>query len=507
MITELFGRYLSLLDKRTDFTPLPFSLEFRDFVALEQQAIASSKTQQYWSEKLNDSTFTKLPRWSSAPKKKKYNVREIGLQEVTLSPEIFAGLKQLAQTAEVPLKNVLLAAHLRVLNFLSGQQDVVTGVVANGRPEQNDGERVLGLFLNTLPFRLQLSGGSWIDLVRAVFAAEREMLPHRRYPLAEIQKSLGGKSLFETAFNFTHFHIYEQVMGLDNLQMLDGKFFDRTNFTFLAQFSVSPNSSEIALNLEYDLCELCAEQINRIGHYYYSVLSAMANAPQGCYELHSPISLEERHQLLLEWNETAVDYPQDKCLHQLFEEQVERTPDAVAVEFGNQQLTYYQLNCRANQLAHYLRSLGVGADVLVGICVERSLSMVIGLLGILKAGGAYVPLDPEYPIERLNFMVEDARVQALLTQNSLSERFPQYQGKLICLDTEAELVSQFSQDNFISGVEANHLGYVIYTSGSTGKPKGVAVSPAGTLQFDFLAYRKPESCLWSQNAAIFAAQL
>ncbi|KYC42747.1 hypothetical protein WA1_15530, partial [Scytonema hofmannii PCC 7110] len=482
MMSELLKRYLSLCHEGAEYVSSQFSIVFRDFVALEQQAIASLKTQQYWSEKLNDSTFTKLPRWSSAPKNT--NFREISVQEVTLSPEIFAGLKQLAQTAEVPLKNVLLAAHLRVLNFLSGQQDVVTGVVANGRPEQNDGERVLGLFLNTLPFRLQLSGGTWIDLVRAVFAAEREMLPHRRYPLAEIQKSLGGKSLFETAFNFTHFHVYEQVMGLDNLQLLGGKFFDQTNFTFLAQFSVSPKSSEIALNLEYDLCELCAEQINRISHYYHSVLLAMANAPQECYELHSPISLEERHQLLLEWNQTAVDYPQDKCLHQLFEEQVERTPDAVAVEFGNQQLTYYQLNCRANQLAHYLRSaklsrsdsLGVGADVLVGICVERSLSMVIGLLGILKAGGAYVPLDPEYPNQRLSFMVEDARVQVLLTQHSLSTKFPQYQGRLICLDTEAELVSQFSQDNVFSGVQANHLGYVIYTSGSTGQPKGVAMS-------------------------------
>ena len=128
----------------------------------------------------------------------------------------------------------------------------------------------------------------------------------------------------------------------------------------------------------------------------------------------------EQQQLLVEWNDTQVDYPHDKCIHQLFEEQVERTPDAVAVVFENQQLTYQELNCRANQLAHYLQSLGVGADVLVGICVERSLEMVVGLLGILKAGGAYVPLDPDYPTERLSFMLEDAQVPVLLTQQQLN---------------------------------------------------------------------------------------
>ncbi|BAZ51970.1 amino acid adenylation domain-containing protein [Nostoc sp. NIES-4103] len=474
MMSELLKHYLSLLGEGVEHVSPPLGITFRDFIALEQQALASPETQRYWSEKLNNSTFTKLPRWSFMPTNT--DVQEIGVQEVTLSPEIFIGLKQLAQSAEAPLKNVLLTAHLRVLNFLSGEEDVVTGVVANGRPEQSDGERVLGLFLNTLPFRLKLAGGTWIDLVKQVFAVEQEMLPHRRYPLVEIQRSVGNESLFETAFNFTHFHVYEQVTELDNLQALGGKAFDKTNFTFLAQFSVSPSSDEIVLTLKYDLDELCFEQIGRISDYYLRVLAAMANEPQGLYEMYSLVSLEERHQLLVEWNQTAVDYPLDKCIHQLFEEQVERTPHAVAVEFGNQQLTYRELNARANQLSHYLRKLGVEKDVLVGICLQRSFEMVVGLLGILKAGGAYVPLDPDYPQERLDFMLSDAQVQVLLTQQQLVHKLSSQKIPVVCLDRDWNLISLGGEENSYSCLQTENLAYVIYTSGSTGQPKGVAMS-------------------------------
>ncbi|MHC0068928.1 non-ribosomal peptide synthetase, partial [Nostoc sp. UIC 10890] len=197
----------------------------------------------------------------------------------------------------------------------------------------------------------------------------------------------------------------------------------------------------------------------------------------------------EQHQLLVEWTDTQVDYPLDLCIHQLFEEQVQRTPDAVAVVFEDQQLTYQQLNSRANQLAHYLKSLGVSTDMLVGICVERSIEMVVGLLGILKAGGAYLPLDPEYPTERLHFMLEDAQVSVLLTQQKLLDRLSQHQAKLVCLDTDWQLISQLSQDNLITETQATNLAYVIYTSGSTGQPKGVLIAHQGLLNLVF----------WHQN--------
>jgi amino acid adenylation domain-containing protein len=181
----------------------------------------------------------------------------------------------------------------------------------------------------------------------------------------------------------------------------------------------------------------------------------------------------ERYQLLVEWNATQAAYPRDKCFHQLFEAQVERTPDAVAVVLENEHSTYRELNIKANQLAHYLQELGVGPEVLVGLCVERSLEMMVGLLGILKAGGAYVPLDPAYPQERLAFMLQDAQVAVLLTQEQLLKRLPKHTAKVICLDRGWEAIAQQSAENLAGSITGESLAYVLYTSGSTGKPKGV----------------------------------
>ena len=190
----------------------------------------------------------------------------------------------------------------------------------------------------------------------------------------------------------------------------------------------------------------------------------------------------EQHQLLIEWNETRLDYP-PVCLHELIEAQVERTPDAVAVRFDDQQLTYRELNARANQLGHYLQTMGVGPDVLVGICMERSLEMLVGLLGILKAGGAYVPLDPNYPLERLNLMVEDSELKVLLTQEQLRTKLVGFPVQLICIDSHESALLRESSTNCRSAVDAGNLAYVIYTSGSTGKPKGVQICHRSVVNF------------------------
>ena len=508
--TELWQRYLSLLNQEALTLEPPPTIPFRDFVALERLTLESQECRQYWVEKLSDINITKIPRWPEAYRSPQ--VEQSGEMEMSISPEVSDGLKQLARAAGVPLKSVLLAAHLKVLSVLSNQQDVVTGLVSNGRLEESDGERVLGLFLNTLPFRLNLAGGTWIELVQETFKAEREFLPFRRYPLIELQKILGGQSLFEAAFNFVHFHVYQNILGLAGLEELDRKTFQKTNFTFQANFGLDVVSSQVKLLLEYETSELCEEQVRTIGSYYTKTLAAMATQHSERYESYSLLSVSERHQLLVEWNDTQVDYPQDKCIHQLVEEQVEQTPDAIALVFADQQLTYRELNTRANQLAHHLQAIGVEPEVLVGLCVERSVEMVIGLLGILKAGAAYVPLDPEYPTERLSFILEDTQARVLLTQQSLLDRLPpsekageqgagsrgekphtrdgastkgkeevlsppaSYQAQLICLDTDAGLISQCSQDNLISSVQANNLAYIIYTSGSTGQPKGIAMN-------------------------------
>jgi non-ribosomal peptide synthetase component F len=197
------------------------------------------------------------------------------------------------------------------------------------------------------------------------------------------------------------------------------------------------------------------------------------------------LTVIESHQLLTKWNATEVYYPKDKCLHHLFESQADATPEAIALVFEDKEISYRELNCRANQLAHYLESAGVGREKLVGICVEPSLEMIVGLLGILKAGGAYLPLDPYYPYERLQFMVEDSRVPAILTQESLvrgnellgiSSLARRSNLKIICLDSDWNNISQQSGENLGNRNSSIDLGYIIYTSGSTGQPKGVQVA-------------------------------
>ncbi|NJM73367.1 MAG: amino acid adenylation domain-containing protein, partial [Scytonema sp. RU_4_4] len=250
---------------------------------------------------------------------------------------------------------------------------------------------------------------------------------------------------------------------------------DRNTAQFDLTLSMTETESGLVGSFEYNTDLFAQSSIQRIvGHLQTLLEAIVANPQQRLSDL--PLLTEvEQNQLLREWNDKEIEYPQDKCIHELFEAQVEKTPDAVAVVFENQQLSYRELNQRANQLAHYLRALGVKPEVLVGICVERSLEMVIGLLAILKAGGAYIPLDPSYPQERIAFILEETRAPALLTQSSLVEAIPQHQAQMVCLDTDWHLIAQQSQENLFSDLTDDNLAYTIYTSGSTGKPKGVQI--------------------------------
>jgi amino acid adenylation domain-containing protein/non-ribosomal peptide synthase protein (TIGR01720 family) len=247
--------------------------------------------------------------------------------------------------------------------------------------------------------------------------------------------------------------------------------------------SVEETASGLIGTLEYNTDLFEAATIARMVGHLQQLLSGIVANPEQRLDALPLLTEAERHQLLMEWNNTQAVDTQHMCIHQLFEAQVERTPDAIAVVFEDQQLTYRELNARANQLAHYLQKLGVKPEVLVGICVERSLDMVIGLLGILKAGAAYVPLDPAYPKERLAFMLTDAQVSVLLTQEKLVTALPEHQAKVVCLDADWEKVAKDNQNNPISKVTHQDLAYTIYTSGSTGKPKGVQIPHRALVNF------------------------
>jgi amino acid adenylation domain-containing protein/non-ribosomal peptide synthase protein (TIGR01720 family) len=478
MLTELFQNYMAAVEGREREAAEPLASTFRDFVRMEREALESEESERYWVEKMDGASFVRVPRMGVVSEEHSLAPQAAGL-DVPISLELSNDLKEVGRQVGVPLKSVLLAAHLRVMSVLSGQGDVTTGIVTNGRAEEADGERVLGLFLNTLPLRVKMRGGTWQELVREVFEAEREQMAHRRYPMVELQKQHGGQPLFETAFNYTHFHVYESLKNIKEVSVLGVSTFEQTNFTLAVNFGMDSSTSKIKLRLDYDASQLSAEQVQTFRNYYTKVLALMTAEPTSSYTSQSLLSEQERHQLLIEWNDTAVEYPHQLCLHQLFEQQVERTPDAIALIFEEAQVSYRELNERANQLAHHLRLLGVGPEGRVGICVERSIEMVVGLLGILKAGGAYVPLDAQYPQERLRFMLEDAEVGVLLTQQHLVEMLPEHAAQVLCLDTDWEQIAQQNIQNPRSGATPDNLAYIIYTSGSTGTPKGVLVQHQG----------------------------
>ncbi|MFY9570905.1 MAG: AMP-binding protein, partial [Blastocatellia bacterium] len=474
MLTELFQQYLTILGREVyEIGPPPLA-SYRDFVALEREAIDSEESRRYWLEKLVDSNLSRLPRWPDA-KAQPYAHDRVRRKSVPVSAEVSEGLKRLSEAASVPLKTVLLAAHLRVLSLLCGQMDVVTGVVSNGRPEGAGGERVLGLFLNTLPLRVKMRRGAWIDLVKQTFAAESEMMPHRRFPLAELQKIKAGPPLFEAAFNYLHFHVYQGIPNIGDVRVLGSKGFEETSITFIATFGQSLNTSDVQLTLNYDSSEFAEDQMEAICGYYARTLEAMSGDPHARFDLASPLAKQEKRRMLVEWNATRSESGRRDPVHRMFELQAELTPGLIAVESGNQSLTYAQLNTRANQLAAYLRSAQVGPDTPVGICVERSIEMVVGLLGILKAGGAYLPIDSEYPEQRLRFMLNDSRAPIVLTQERLVESLPHHQASVVCLDRDWEKIARFDPSNHADVTTGDSLAYVIYTSGSTGEPKGVMI--------------------------------
>ncbi|NES25590.1 MAG: AMP-binding protein [Symploca sp. SIO3E6] len=244
-------------------------------------------------------------------------------------------------------------------------------------------------------------------------------------------------------------------------------------------FDVSLTIEELDQSLHFiweysaDLFE--ANTICRWARHLECLLESIVTNPEQRVGFLPLLRSEELHQLLVSWNNTQIDYPQDKCIHQLFAEQVKQRSDNIAVVFGNEQITYWDLNAKANQLAYYLQSLGVGPDVIVGICIERSVEMLVGLLGILKAGGAYLPLDPSYPRDRLAYLLEDSGVTLLLVSEKSVVRLPESKIRVVFLDQDWPVISQNSRENLALRTKPASLAYVIYTSGSTGKPKGVEI--------------------------------
>ena len=472
VLTEIFQDYSALQNGTGQSIPPPRAA-YRDFIALEKEALAAIDTRRFWAAQLADASLQTLPRWPRSLCAGGHE-QQRG-PEIILDANTLDGLKQLARLAGVPLKSVLLAAHQRVMALLYGQADVTSGLLCNGRPEEIDGEKVIGLFLNTLPFRMQLTGGSWLDLVKRTFSAEQKIAPHRRFPLSEVHRVNGGRAVFEAAFDFVHFHVYNNLDGCAGIDLREGCYFEANDLAAFTTFMLDAPGARLELHIDYDPNKLCRQQIEEMSAYYTNTLRAMALEPNARYDQFSPLSQTEADTMLVGWNQTAEDYPRTRCIHELFEARVSESPGAPALTVGNDTWTYAQLNSQADHAARRLNELQAGPGALVAICADRSAEMLAGLLGILKAGAAYVPLDPAFPRDRLAFMLEDAKVAVLLTQQKWVDTLPTTSARILFIDAPEDGTPTAP----VSPARAptpQDLAYVIYTSGSTGKPKGVAVS-------------------------------
>jgi len=407
---------------------------------------------------------------------------------VTLPASLVAQLKTFSQQEGITLDLTLLTAFEVLLYRYSGQTDIVVGsVVANCHGSELD--NLMGFFANTLVLRTDLSHDpTFMELLKRVRQVTSEAYTHQEVPFEKLvealqpERNLSYSPLVQVTFVLQNVPSFTNIMA--DVAISTMLIPNKTAKFDLTVYLTEEKNGEITVTAEYNSALFKSETIARwLTHYQTLLVNIISNSNQLIVEL--PLLTEaEQHQILVEWNDTTTDYPADKCIQQLFEAQVERTPDNIAVIFEQEQLTYHELNHRANQLAHYLQSLGVGPDVLVGICMERSIEMVIGLWGILKAGGAYVPLDPTYPAKRLAFMVEDAQVPVLLSQTSLRTILPVTAAQIIWLDENQATLSTYSPLNPAN--HANHgdnLAYVIYTSGSTGNPKGAMIIHRGLTNY------------------------
>jgi amino acid adenylation domain-containing protein len=402
---------------------------------------------------------------------------------LTLDAGVADSIKLMAARHGVSTQVSLLACWQTLLWRLSEETDVSCGCVFDGRKyeELND---ALGLYARRLPLLCHFDEGArFAEILRSVGKAHVKAGEWQEYfntaPEEDLNSILSPRLFGEVAFEFE-----ERV---DKFEIAE------IEFSLLEQKSCAPacklqlscvqTTEGLTTEFTYDPVRFDGDDIERLAMQFHKLLASAASNPEALLANLDFLSDAEREQLVFAFNRTATAYPQDTCVHELFEAQVERTPHNVAVVFGTEQATYAELNARANQLAHYLRESGVAAETLVGICLERSIEMIVGILGVLKAGGAYVPLDPHYPRERLQFMMQDIDARVLLTQTHLLPNLPEHGATLICLDGERDKIEAASAANPSRATFSDNLVYVIFTSGSTGRPKGVMIPHQGVVNY------------------------
>jgi amino acid adenylation domain-containing protein len=502
LFSELRQLYAAFCRDHTSPLPeLPF--QFSDYVIWQRNRIQTDLLKddlEYWKNQLELGwPSLSFPSDRPAPMNRTFQGEA---QYFEISEALTEKLNVLGHSEGASTFMVLLATFAALLHRYTGQlnnghERIVVGVPFAGR-NTVETESLIGCFINTLPIGTDMSGDPTCrEFLARVRTVVLEAHSHQALPFESVLSGLpierhgNAASPFQVLFQLRDYAAEPGGMG----ELTTQEYLPKST-TALVDLSIAIRSegNRLGCRIEYSTDLFEAATIDRMFRHWQTLLEGLVAHPDSRISLFPILTDEERHQLIVSWNETRMDYPRDKCIHELFEAQVERTPNATAVVFQTDQLTYKDLNRRSNQLAHYLIENGVGPESLVGICMERSLDMVVGLLGILKAGGAYVPLDPAYPKERLEFMLTDSGASVLLAQEGLfEEREPRLRGDQcstirpgvmhLRMDKDWEYIAKESEANPARFTTASNLAYVIYTSGSTGAPKGVAIEHRNTVAF------------------------
>jgi amino acid adenylation domain-containing protein len=477
MVGELKALYGAFLAGEAD--PLPeLEIQYADYAVWQREWIEGEILQQqaaYWKTTLAGApALLELPTDHTRPVQQDFAG---GSVELVLDESLTAGLKDLSRRHGTTLYMTLLAGWAILLARLSGQQDVVIGspVANRGRAEI---EKLIGFFVNTLALRLDLSGSPSVSQLleqskaQSIAAQRHQDIPFEQVvELAQPVRSLAHSALFQVMFSWQN--ATDARLELPGLEVHPLPSVSYRMAKFDLTLSLQEVGERIVGTLEYATALYERTTVERYREYFLRLVEAMVADDTRVVDHLRLLTERERHQVLYEWNATEREYARDKCVHELFEEQVRRSPEATAVAFEEEELSYGELNARANRLAHYLRELGVGPETRVGLMVERSIEMVVGLLGVLKAGACYVPLDSSSARERLQYMLEDSGARLVLTSRSLSPMIREVGGEALLM--EAEEWRRYSSEDPAVSIEPAQLAYVIYTSGSTGRPKGVGV--------------------------------
>ncbi len=477
-LQELGAAYQAIVTGKNPALPtLP--IQYCDYAVWQHEFLQGEFLQeqlQFWRTHLADApSLLELPTDFLRPAVQRYRGAQIS---APISAELTTKLRALSQRENVTLFMTLLSAWQILLARYSGQEQIVVGTPIAGRA-QIETENLLGFFVNTLALRGNLTGNpSFQELLARTRIAALDAYAHQDLPFEKLVEELQPER------SLSHSPIFQVMFALQNVPRIAEQWGEiRLSFEKLlsttAKFDLSLDVYEIAdgltAQLEFDTDLFTSETAARILQHWQNLLAAIVADPAQAMQNLPLLSAQEQQQMLVEWNQTTVEIP-PVCVQQLIEAQAAAHPENIAVVWQAQKISYQELNERANQLAHYLREQNVCAENIVGICLERSIEMIVAVLAVLKSGGAYLPLDPNYPSERLTHMLEDAQVKVLLTHEALLPALPTATTQTIYVNREAEIIAQHSCENPTTEIQPNNLAYVIYTSGSTGKSKGVQVT-------------------------------